>query len=397
MSEAKKPIRRWGEPEPAAGTMRELRSLQSPAPDPTPAPQVSPPPAPTEPEIAPRDFHSPVILTTPKSTDPVDLSDPGWSLTNPVITTRPVDLTGLVNLTDPTSTAANISVTPVKGEQRIPNTIIDGLLPLLEPIEAVIYLRLYRLSHGYRKQTCQVGYEKLSKSVNASDKTVRRAVDRLEKLGLIQRLGASFGGASQGNHYFVRLPASTVRSTSPVEITSPVNNTDPVKSTSPVTVTDIKDDDDHDDLKANHHQSEPAVESQNIAGRGEKMMIVAETYHELTGNRWTEFDEKQYREIGHFDPEKVADAMRAINSRAGQPIGTFAYFVKGIKAELSPQRRQSRALLKQRYDRFAREIAANRVGAGAQRPSDVIEALKSRCLREGLQWNDDLANEVLGI
>jgi hypothetical protein len=100
------------------------------------------------------------------------------------------------------TTAANLAtvdtVTEVKGELRISNTIVDNLLPTLEPAAALVYLWLYRLSHGYKKASCIVGLRKLATATNSSPRTVQRAIEYLETRRLISREGASFGGSTKG-------------------------------------------------------------------------------------------------------------------------------------------------------------------------------------------------------
>jgi hypothetical protein len=49
--------------------------------------------------------------------------------------------------------------TPVqikKGYQRIPNEVMDNILPTMRPAEQAVYLRLYRLSHGFNQRTCRM-------------------------------------------------------------------------------------------------------------------------------------------------------------------------------------------------------------------------------------------------
>jgi hypothetical protein len=88
-------------------------------------------------------------------------------------------------------------LTEVKGELRVPNTIVDSLLPTLQPAAALVYLRLYRLSRGYRRDTCLVGLQKLASATNTSQRTVQRAIEYLEDRQLVLREGASFGGRTR--------------------------------------------------------------------------------------------------------------------------------------------------------------------------------------------------------
>lgn len=83
---------------------------------------------------------------------------------------------------------AGIPITgTVRGYTRIPNAILDELLRTLTAPEQLVYLRLYRLSHGFERDTCAVGYITLGKSTNLGRNTVRRAVEGLVAKRLIVR------------------------------------------------------------------------------------------------------------------------------------------------------------------------------------------------------------------
>jgi hypothetical protein len=85
-----------------------------------------------------------------------------WPMATAVKTATRANLTTVDNL------ATLDKLAEVKGELRVPNTIMDSLLPTLEPAAALLYLRLYRLSRGYRKETCIVGLQKLATATNTS-------------------------------------------------------------------------------------------------------------------------------------------------------------------------------------------------------------------------------------
>jgi hypothetical protein len=61
------------------------------------------------------------------------------------------------------------------------NDISDVLARHQTPTEQAIYHRLYRLSYGYKRNTCRVGMGALAKACNigSSSKTVKRAIDGL--------------------------------------------------------------------------------------------------------------------------------------------------------------------------------------------------------------------------
>ena len=74
------------------------------------------------------------------------------------------------------------------GYLKIPNEILDSILPTLDPSEAVIFLRLYRLSAGFNQIFCTVGMASLMRVSNISETTCRRALRRLIELGVIQQM-----------------------------------------------------------------------------------------------------------------------------------------------------------------------------------------------------------------
>lgn len=104
-----------------------------------------------------------------------------------------------------------------RGDLRIPNPIVDQLLPMLEPYEQLVFLRLFRLTWGFaaedgeRRDTCLVSYQKLAKTLKLSERTVIRAIKTLEEKGLVQHQGSQLGGErkARGNYYKVILPEGT--------------------------------------------------------------------------------------------------------------------------------------------------------------------------------------------
>jgi hypothetical protein len=94
---------------------------------------------------------------------------------------------------------------------RVPNGILDRLLPTLNPYDQLILLRLYRLSHGFGKNECTVGYQTLAVACNMSTRQAQISVERLIMAGWIARVGVEQGGQSRqgrGSIYRVNLPAA---------------------------------------------------------------------------------------------------------------------------------------------------------------------------------------------
>ena len=113
----------------------------------------------------------------------------------------------------PDSPSVNLwsSLPQVEGHLRLPNIIVDHLYQLLDLQERSVYEQLYRLSHGYGKSTCRIGYPQLAVRAGMGRTAAIQTVERLVKKGLIARVGASIGGRKeQGSEYWVSAPGSPV-------------------------------------------------------------------------------------------------------------------------------------------------------------------------------------------
>lgn len=103
------------------------------------------------------------------------------------------------------------SLPQVEGHLRLPNIIVDHLYQLLDLQERSVYEQLYRLSHGYGKSTCRIGYPQLAVRSGMGRTAVIQTVERLVKKGLIARVGTAIGGRKeQGSEYWVSAPGSSV-------------------------------------------------------------------------------------------------------------------------------------------------------------------------------------------
>lgn len=93
---------------------------------------------------------------------------------------------------------------------RIPNGILDRVLPTLNPYDQLVLLRLYRLSRGFGKEECTVGYQTLGVACNMSTRQAQISVERLILAGWIERVDMVQGGQSRqgrGSVYRINLPA----------------------------------------------------------------------------------------------------------------------------------------------------------------------------------------------
>ena len=113
----------------------------------------------------------------------------------------PVKMTPVV-LTDVDSAQSKMDIK--SNFIKVDMNIFDTLLPTLDASAQAVYMRLYRLSWGFRECACEVTVGSLSKACNMSVRTVQRAIDRLVELRYIEhRIQKSPG---LGNLYRVHLP-----------------------------------------------------------------------------------------------------------------------------------------------------------------------------------------------
>lgn len=90
-----------------------------------------------------------------------------------------------------------------------PNDIWDEIIPTLDVYDQSVLWQLYRLTRGYHRDTCTIGLPKLASRCNIGKRQVSTSVERLEKRGLIKRLGADYSNkvkGLRGNIYKMNLP-----------------------------------------------------------------------------------------------------------------------------------------------------------------------------------------------
>lgn len=79
------------------------------------------------------------------------------------------------------------------GFSKIPNRYYDHLCAHLSPDEQAVYSQLYRLSHGYGKETCLISNSRLSERSSVPVSTLKRVVVRLVGRGLVEKVNAVHG------------------------------------------------------------------------------------------------------------------------------------------------------------------------------------------------------------
>lgn len=131
---------------------------------------------------------------------PADLINPVSSATN----TSPARLADL-NIAKPINRVAVLAtLKPTGGYTRLPNWILDSLPAVVDTLEQIVYIHLFRLSHGFGKDQCLVSMDKLAERTGLSRRTVQNAVNGLIKKELIERLAHNFcRGGPQGTIFRV--------------------------------------------------------------------------------------------------------------------------------------------------------------------------------------------------
>jgi hypothetical protein len=92
----------------------------------------------------------------------------------------------------------------VKGYLKLPNTIIDSLLPTLDVYEQAVFVQLYRLSQGFGNYTCKVSLPTLQSRTGVKATSLKQAISRLQARGIVEKISAEIGfGREQGITYWV--------------------------------------------------------------------------------------------------------------------------------------------------------------------------------------------------
>jgi hypothetical protein len=102
----------------------------------------------------------------------------------------------------------------------VPNGIFDNVLKTLTVYDQSILLRLYRLSRGYHKDTCMVGYQTLANACNISSRQAQKSIESLIGRGYIERVSVEQGGPKRqerGSVYKVNLPAAAIARPATIE------------------------------------------------------------------------------------------------------------------------------------------------------------------------------------
>jgi hypothetical protein len=119
-----------------------------------------------------------------------------------------------------------------KGHLETPYQLLDHLFRHLPPPQQAVYLQLYRLSWGFKKERCFISNPGLAGRACLSISAVKENVNKLIEKGLIEKTGNVMGfGKNQGVEYLVHPPSWQVtRSSQPRKSSQPGESSQPRKA-----------------------------------------------------------------------------------------------------------------------------------------------------------------------
>ena len=312
----------------------------------------------------------PVLEKSTQNVSKPDLDDTG------VIST-PVSVNTVSKLT-PVSKSQGSEAQRRSGYLKVPNEILDQVLPALDPSEAIVFLRLYRLSVGFNQTTCTVGLTGLMRASNLSESTCRRALRRLIELKLIRQLEVVNTREVKGTTYQIETGVNL----------KPVSHSDQCKADTGVTVTPNKDDDFDDLIHNSHHHNQNSADDDLP-----QLEPVKTVYSQITGNPWLPSDTETYRanRIAELPLEKVIETMQGVKQRSGGRINSFNYFIKEILSGSDPRNRQ---IQKRGLARIMKRVRDLHMGAHDYGIADFVDDVKRTCAQEGVIFDNDLFNSL---
>jgi hypothetical protein len=123
--------------------------------------------------------------------------------------------------------------TTAAGFTRVPNELLDRIIPTLDTYDQSVLIRLYRLARGFNSDTCRVSVPTLAKACNISERQTRKSIVKLEGRELIQRIEQDFGNknmALRGTTFKILISeATTARRTAPAQQATPAQYAAPAR------------------------------------------------------------------------------------------------------------------------------------------------------------------------
>jgi hypothetical protein len=90
---------------------------------------------------------------------------------------------------------------------------------------------------------------------------------------------------------------------------------------------------------------------------------------------------------------QIVSVLDAVVRRTPTKINSFKYFVREI---VTPPDPRNRARQKKRLEKIVHKVRYISVGRGDYSMADFVEDVKCSCAREGIVFENDLFNELVG-
>lgn len=268
------------------------------------------------------------------------------------------------------------------GYFEIPNSVADDIAKTLDPFEWTVYFRLFRLSYGWHKNTCLVGVQSLVNATNICENQVRTTLKKLQQKRLIKVIETVNTKTVKGTLYQVyTVPYSgTVPSESTVPLYDTVPSYGPIKE------------DHHDDSLKNRSSSKRDDDDLFFT---EHFLKTKETYEKATNNRINKTDKEAYKKIKDVSLAVIEETIKVVRQRAETNPNSLNYFIKEI-LNLSDPKSKTRTQQRKQLERIIKEVQSTYIGS---KPSvtDICESVKRRCISEGVVYDNDLFNKIMGF
>jgi hypothetical protein len=116
------------------------------------------------------------------------------------------------------------SLPQIAGHTEVPHGYADYLCRILTPLEQAVYFQLFRLSWGWKKDTCFISNPRLAERSNLGESTVRKVIKTLVAKNLVERVGTKFGSdGEQGVTYRVLSLSGPLRESGPARQSGPLS------------------------------------------------------------------------------------------------------------------------------------------------------------------------------
>lgn len=317
----------------------------------------------------------------------------------PVSITYPVyDIPGIPQ-TPGIPNIPGISETPGKGYLQVPHEISDIVFPSLTPYELAIYYRLYRLSYGFKKSTCHLSLSTLAKTTNCDKQMVRKALRSLTTKGLviIEKVENS-GTITGGTHFRVYQKLGEAFNQTPGISNIPgipqipgILETPGIPNTPGIyNIPNIIDDD--DPLK---ERSSSKENDDDKIFHTQHYLQTKQIYETLTGNSFNKSDREAYKKLENVNIEVIKETIKVVKERANSTPNSLNFFVKEI-LKVSDPRSKTRTQQRKQLEKIIKDVQAAYIGS---KPSiaDICGSVKRRCVNEGVIYDNDLFNKIMGI